>query len=425
MSAVPSAAAPGTAPSSSSNHLFIKSVSPLATVQSVKDFFEQAPLEEDSSRTVADDVERIDFILYPESKQKYCQVTFRSSAGVTSAMTLNGHLLHGVPTPLSVIDPAQSSSSRLATGIASLNSLKPGGFSISPAAVQAFLFEQAGAPGGLEGSAQVATLKQLVSSAGLLTATQATQLITHAASHNPAEQAAPLRALISTLTRASAGDTLTQEMVELLTRFASHVTPGESEEHQIKRTLFVTNIPEEWDETKLMEVLTDELALGTVLDRRMDVLPRTGQRFALIEFTSEDAVTSACRLTEEQRTITVEEGRKASTEVTLEFEPARATVRPREPENVSFSLGTANVAPVPIAYQSINKLNLEEKLQRVRALADRLASRPKEERDQASSNTGGESRDEGGYSRRRRHHYHPDYDHYRPRRRRRYYREDF
>lgn len=49
-------------------------------------------------------------------------------------------------------------------------------------------------------------------------------------------------------------------------------------------------------------------------------------------------------------------------------------MRPREPENVSFTMTGASLASVPIAYQSLNKLNLEEKLARVRARARKIAA---------------------------------------------------
>lgn len=42
------------------------------------------------------------------STQRYCQVDFRTSAGVTAATALNGQCLLGVPLVITVIDPASS-----------------------------------------------------------------------------------------------------------------------------------------------------------------------------------------------------------------------------------------------------------------------------------------------------------------------------
>lgn len=54
---------------------------------------------------------------FPGSTQRYCQVDFKSSSGVTAATSLNGQTLLGVPIVITVIDPSTNIAQGMLPGI--------------------------------------------------------------------------------------------------------------------------------------------------------------------------------------------------------------------------------------------------------------------------------------------------------------------
>eukprot|EP00917_Polyrhabdina_sp_WS-2016_P007987 GHVP01017873.1.p1 GENE.GHVP01017873.1~~GHVP01017873.1.p1 ORF type:complete len:278 (-),score=43.46 GHVP01017873.1:614-1447(-) len=54
----------------------------------------------------------------------------------------------------------------------------------------------------------------------------------------------------------------------------------------------------------------------------------------------------------------------------FKFSQSATTVRPRDPENISFDLPTQN--PVPVALQQVTNLRMQEKMNRVKSLAEKM-----------------------------------------------------
>ncbi|OII77622.1 RNA recognition family protein [Cryptosporidium andersoni] len=77
------------------NSIFIKNISPLATEESVCKAFED----------LKNEILGVSFHVYPGTSQRFCQVDFKTSSGVTNAMGLNGSTLLGVPMSITVIAP--------------------------------------------------------------------------------------------------------------------------------------------------------------------------------------------------------------------------------------------------------------------------------------------------------------------------------
>lgn len=144
----------------------------------------------------------------------------------------------------------------------------------------------------------------------------------------------------------------------------------EPEEEQIARTLYIGNLPVDISEKFLVTHLSDVLNLGVISDHKVDVLPSTGERFALVEFQKPQAVEYACKLDPAQCELKYS---MDSPPLPLKFEQAKTTVCPREPENVSFNLTQIVAPPVPIAYQSVSQLTLEQKLAEAKARAAKMS----------------------------------------------------
>lgn len=71
------------------------------------------------------------------------------------------------------------------------------------------------------------------------------------------------------------------------------------------------SIPDEWSEDQLIFFLVEILALGSIKDKKIDILPETGKRFVLVEFAQAQAVEYACALDEGRRTVAVDQDKKA------------------------------------------------------------------------------------------------------------------
>eukprot|EP00918_Siedleckia_nematoides_P032929 GHVU01071514.1.p2 GENE.GHVU01071514.1~~GHVU01071514.1.p2 ORF type:complete len:342 (+),score=78.05 GHVU01071514.1:158-1183(+) len=125
----------------------------------------------------------------------------------------------------------------------------------------------------------------------------------------------------------------------------------ETEGQQIARTICVENAPTKWQPNDIDLFFA---AMAPITDKKL--LETGSARFALVEFASKGAADMARKLDD-----THTHG------VHLKISRAKTTVTPRDPDNVSFELPPG--APIPVAYQQVNKLKLEEKLARVRAMS--------------------------------------------------------
>ncbi|KAF7456715.1 putative RNA-binding protein [Cryptosporidium felis] len=81
----------------SENCVFIRNLSPLANKESVLGIFED----------LKDEILEVEFHRYPESDQRFCQISFKTSDGVTASMGFNGSTLLGVPMQITVLPPAK------------------------------------------------------------------------------------------------------------------------------------------------------------------------------------------------------------------------------------------------------------------------------------------------------------------------------
>ncbi|OII73240.1 RRM domain-containing protein [Cryptosporidium ubiquitum] len=79
------------------NYVFIRNLSPLANKESVLNIFSE----------LEDEIVEISFHNYPESDQRFCQISFKSSNGVTKSIGFNGSTLLGVPMSITVLPPIQ------------------------------------------------------------------------------------------------------------------------------------------------------------------------------------------------------------------------------------------------------------------------------------------------------------------------------
>lgn len=183
---------------------------------------------------------------YPGSSLRYCQISFKTSAGVTSAMSLNGHLLLGVPTSLSVIDPAKldllaSAPSDMASllmsgGMNGLSSSGSGSFmssssslcgqnvlvqALSPAAVQCLVKETQAIHTGGQVTAPIQALRSLFLSLGGISVEQANGLVACASSAATAADdagvghAATQANILSAITKAAGVSPVSQSLLLL------------------------------------------------------------------------------------------------------------------------------------------------------------------------------------------------------------------
>ena len=76
------------------NNIYARNISPLVTDEHMQEFFGQFDM-----------VESIEFKFFPGTQQRYVQVEYGSSRGVTESMHKNGEMILGVPITLSIIDP--------------------------------------------------------------------------------------------------------------------------------------------------------------------------------------------------------------------------------------------------------------------------------------------------------------------------------
>lgn len=77
--------------------MFIRNLSPLANKESVLKIFNE----------LEDEIVEVSFHNYPESDQRFCQISFKSSNGVTKSIGFNGSTLLGVPMSITVLPPIQ------------------------------------------------------------------------------------------------------------------------------------------------------------------------------------------------------------------------------------------------------------------------------------------------------------------------------
>ncbi|KAH8739121.1 RRM (2xRRMs) domaincontaining protein [Cryptosporidium ryanae] len=79
------------------NCVFIRNLSPLANRDSVIEVFSD----------LREEILSVEFHKYSNSEQKFCQICFKSSKGVTRSTAYNGSTLLGVPMSITVLPPVQ------------------------------------------------------------------------------------------------------------------------------------------------------------------------------------------------------------------------------------------------------------------------------------------------------------------------------
>jgi len=140
-------------------------------------------------------------------------------------------------------------------------------------------------------------------------------------------------------------------------QYSTPSTPQrESESQQIARTICVENVPVTWT---LLDLNSFFSAAGVITDKKIINGPKASNRMALVEFSTSSAAQAALNM--------------ATPEKTLKIGLAKTTVTPRDPDNISFDLPPG--APIPVAYQQVKKLKLEEKLARVKAMSQGLSKK--------------------------------------------------
>jgi len=299
-----------------------------------------------------DDIVTVTFKLFPGSTtQRYCQVDFKTAGGVTKASALNNEPLLGVPMSITVIEPVTLPVA--VPGIGALPSLPA---NANPQQVAAY---------------------------------HAQALLAQRVGGQPPPPPGPPP---PTTAAGGVGVNITGSLggVPVARPFM------EPESAQIARTIHVDNLPMETTEDDLKGVFG---LMGTVTALRVIQPPdKDGdKKFALIEYKDRSQAEQAFKLNGYQM-----RGRK------IKLSPSKTTVHPREPLNVSFDVPINN--PVPVAYQQLQKIRLEEKMQKVRAaqenlvkkLAEKDAARREEENVRREDrNRRGNNRSRSGSSRSR------------------------
>jgi len=294
------------------NSVFIKNLSPLVTEEHIRTTF-----------SVCDEILAVEFKQFPGSTQRYCQVDFKSSTGVTSATNLNGTPLLGVAMVITVIDPMGPTASLSMTG-----RLLPAGPVTNPQLLALL-------------QAQSVANQQVPIFGG-------TASIQSAAAQAAALAQAKLQNMglpLSILHGQSATPTTPQR---------------ETEAQQLARTICIENVPVTWT---LLDINTFFSPIGLITDKKIinreTPNNKGSNRMALVEFATALSAQAALSM--------------SLIDKTLKIGPAKTTASPRDPDNISFDLPPG--APIPVAYQQVKKLKLEEKLARVKAMSQGLSKK--------------------------------------------------
>eukprot|EP00917_Polyrhabdina_sp_WS-2016_P008015 GHVP01017903.1.p1 GENE.GHVP01017903.1~~GHVP01017903.1.p1 ORF type:complete len:430 (-),score=69.78 GHVP01017903.1:614-1903(-) len=261
----------------------------------------------------SDEIIDITFKNFPGTSQKYCQVNMKTSEGVTKATGLNGHVLRGVSMVVTVIDPMGAAGAGLSSSYSSGQTYSS-------------------------------------SSSNYLEA-QRLALLARLKIDNLGLDLANLGTLPSSITQQITAAQLTLAQKSL-----------EPEAHQIARTVRVDNVQ---DKT-VLEVSTKLVRSFpeiSIKDIRVDQ-DTNGKRFALAELNSIEMAELLRNYKPRQY-----EASKENID-DFKFSQSATTVRPRDPENISFDLPTQN--PVPVALQQVTNLRMQEKMNRVKSLAEKM-----------------------------------------------------
>lgn len=331
---------------SSANIVYLKNLSPLVTEENIKEAFGQ--------HISSDEILQVEFKPFPASTQRFCQIDFKTSGGVTSATSLNGQPLLGLPMNISVIDPLSSQKT-----FADPTVLGGGGSTLTnpSSAQQNTLLNLA-----LQNHIANAQAVQLASMQAKQLAEQKKQQLATAAAMGIPGLGGPGFASTQLGGHSGGIDPSVQSLLA-----------AESEEQQMLRTIHVSNIPLTYNAQDARKLFAK---LGTVVNMRIDYAPAKmmdddslTNKFALVEFLSPQQAHEAAKV-----------GTLQAAGRSLNISPAKATVNPREPDGVRFDV--SSVPSVPVAYQTIHKMKLEDRMAKVRAaevsIARKLQKRMKE-----------------------------------------------
>eukprot|EP00921_Rhytidocystis_pertsovi_P009951 GHVQ01015923.1.p1 GENE.GHVQ01015923.1~~GHVQ01015923.1.p1 ORF type:complete len:328 (-),score=47.25 GHVQ01015923.1:1090-2073(-) len=294
----------------STNVVYIKNLSPLATGDNIREALQNGGMD-------PDEILSIEFKQFPGSTQRYCQVEFKTSGGVTSATALNGEALLGLPMNISVIDalgPAKTLSPAVAAATAfalcenlnggSGSDLQAGGAGVMTSAQQQTnllsmaLHNQIANAQAVQLASQQARQLAEQKRNQLLACGMVSQIPSMVAGIGPVLPGPlvnPDVAAIVAPSPLSVAMPTVDPAQSLNTLIAGASQPqvatdrsAESEEQQMARTVHVSNIPITYNEADVRKLMAK---LGTVTDMKIDITPETKSydenytnRFAIIEF---------------------------------------------------------------------------------------------------------------------------------------------
>eukprot|EP00922_Rhytidocystis_sp_ex-Travisia-forbesii_P064758 GHVS01096176.1.p1 GENE.GHVS01096176.1~~GHVS01096176.1.p1 ORF type:complete len:392 (+),score=62.54 GHVS01096176.1:65-1240(+) len=374
---------------SSANVVYIKNLSPLVTEVDIRQTLNDQ-----------DEILNVEFKQFPNSAQRFCQIDFRSSGGVTAATSLNSQPLLGLPMAISVIDPLGPNSSfapslpydpssvmmsaDCSSGANSIGATMPpasvlAGFGGS---IDATMFSGRGGGGSMDAATAAAAVHSQSSILNIalqshIANTQAVQLASLQARQLAEQRKHQLAAAAAAGFTGAAAEAVVfatpSPALPIMNGMDAHqflaglgLSQEETEEKVLSKTVHVANIPLTYNDQDVQKLFSK---FGSIKQLRCDISPEklifddsVTRKFAIVEFTSAEQASESVRI-----------GSLHAAGRTLVITMSKVTVVPCDPEGVRYDVGT--VPTVPVAYQQVHKMKLEEKMMRVRSFEASIAKK--------------------------------------------------
>eukprot|EP00922_Rhytidocystis_sp_ex-Travisia-forbesii_P022158 GHVS01032445.1.p1 GENE.GHVS01032445.1~~GHVS01032445.1.p1 ORF type:complete len:373 (-),score=63.08 GHVS01032445.1:452-1570(-) len=348
---------------SSANVVYLKNLSPLVTEVDIRQALDNE-----------EEILNVEFKQFPNSAQRFCQIDFKSSGGVTSATSLNGQPLLGLSMAISVIDPLGPTASFApslpynpsSTSAVDCASAPIIGATMPPSHMAGF-----GGDGGMSMSPAMQSQTSILNIAlqSHIANTQAVQLASLQARQLAEQRKHQLAAAAAAGLTGAAAEAVVfsapTPSFPLMNGFDAQqllvglgLSQEETEEKVLSRSVHVANIPLTYNDQDVQKLFSK---FGAIKHLRCDISPEklvfddaVTRKFALVEFSSPEQAREAVRI-----------GSLQAAGRTLVITMSKVTVVPCDPEGVRYDVGT--VPTVPVAYQQVHKMKLEEKMMRVRS----------------------------------------------------------
>eukprot|EP00922_Rhytidocystis_sp_ex-Travisia-forbesii_P064759 GHVS01096177.1.p1 GENE.GHVS01096177.1~~GHVS01096177.1.p1 ORF type:complete len:389 (+),score=77.38 GHVS01096177.1:191-1357(+) len=371
---------------SSANVVYLKNLSPLVS-------------EVDIRQTLNNEEEilNVEFKQFPNSAQRFCQIDFRSSGGVTAATSLNSQPLLGLPMAISVIDPLGPNSSFApslpydpsslmsdsSSGATNIGATMPPASRLAGlgcGSMDAAMFSEGGG-GGMDAAAAAAVHSQSsilnIALQSHIANTQAVQLASLQARQLAEQRKHQLAVAAAAGFTGAAAEAVVfatpSPALPLMNGMDAHqflaglgLSQEETEEKVLSKTVHVANIPLTYNDQDVQKLFSK---FGAIKQLRCDISPEklifddsVTRKFAIVEFTSSEQAAESVRI-----------GSLHAAGRTLVITMSKVTVVPCDPEGVRYDVGT--VPTVPVAYQQVHKMKLEEKMMRVRSFETSVAKK--------------------------------------------------